>query len=543
MSRRQGFSLCAFLLLSTVHLASDGKAPMATGNPSAPISASECGVPILLSWGDVDGDGRLDLLAVNSEGTLRLFANVGDGRFDDVTEKAGLSEVKNAWLALWADYDGDGRSDLFVGARSGASRLLHNEDGVFADVTTGSGLSSEGAVQSAQWLDHDGDGRLDLFIVSDGENEIFRGLEGGFFERIELPLPAASIAPGPGGLAVSPDGMDAAEGDAPGRATPGSGVRVASVGGPSPDSSVIVGGPSTLGPGGAQGAGWGWCADTVRNQAGGPCLDASTTPGTVNRLYPLTQNLFVSTSGNVGMGTTSPSQKLHINDGAIFLTGSVPSFGGPMIILGGGGPSDPNGQWGMEYDPTAQGLNFWRPWPGFNFGNYFLFLANNGNVGVGTSTPTAKLDVEGMTKTNCLTIEGGCDIVEGFESTDTGCEPGTVVIIDSEHPGKLRASSVGYDKRVAGVVSGAGGVKPGIHLSQVGTLDGELPVAMAGRVYVKASAENGSIAPGDLLTTAATVGHAMRADDATRSHGAVIGKAMTALDAGTGLVLVLVNLQ
>jgi hypothetical protein len=74
-------------------------------------------------------------------------------------------------------------------------------------------------------------------------------------------------------------------------------------------------------------------------------------------------------------------------------------------------------------------------------------------------------------------------------------------------------------------------------------MDGETPVAMSGRVYVRCSAEGGAIRPGDLLTTAGTVGHAMRAGDATRSHGAVLGKAMTALDGGTGLVLVLVNLH
>jgi hypothetical protein len=66
---------------------------------------------------------------------------------------------------------------------------------------------------------------------------------------------------------------------------------------------------------------------------------------------------------------------------------------------------------------------------------------------------------------------------------------------------------------------------------------------MSGRVYVRCSAEKGAIHPGDLLTTAGAAGCAMRARDEGRSHGAVLGKAMTALDHGTGLVLVLVNLQ
>jgi hypothetical protein len=117
------------------------------------------------------------------------------------------------------------------------------------------------------------------------------------------------------------------------------------------------------------------------------------------------------------------------------------------------------------------------------------------------------------------------------------------MVIDDESPGRLRASSNPYDRKVAGVVSGAGGVRPGIRLGQEGMLDGDTPVAMAGRVYVKCTTENGPIRAGDLLTTSGRTGHAMRATDAERSHGAVIGKAMSALEQGEGLVLVLVNLQ
>jgi hypothetical protein len=122
-------------------------------------------------------------------------------------------------------------------------------------------------------------------------------------------------------------------------------------------------------------------------------------------------------------------------------------------------------------------------------------------------------------------------------------EPGTVVIIDSENPGQLKSSTKAYDRKVAGVISGAGGINHGIRMGQDGVMDGENLVAMTGRVYVKCTAENGAIQAGDLLTTAGTGGHAMRADDPDRSFGAVIGKAMTPLDTGTGLVLVLVNLQ
>ena len=138
---------------------------------------------------------------------------------------------------------------------------------------------------------------------------------------------------------------------------------------------------------------------------------------------------------------------------------------------------------------------------------------------------------------------GGADIVEGFDTGLESCPPGTVVGIDPESPGRLRSSTGAYDPRVAGVVSGAGGVEPGLRLGQSGVLDGDTPVALTGRVYVRCSAENGAIHPGDLLTTADTPGHAMRATDRERAFGSVIGKALTSLEAETGLVLVLVGLQ
>ena len=68
-------------------------------------------------------------------------------------------------------------------------------------------------------------------------------------------------------------------------------------------------------------------------------------------------------------------------------------------------------------------------------------------------------------------------------------------------------------------------------------------VALSGRVYVLADAANGSIEPGDLLTTSDRPGHAMKATDPSRTHGAILGKAMSALDQGQGMILVLVTLQ
>ncbi|MEM7787319.1 MAG: hypothetical protein AAF594_06275 [Bacteroidota bacterium] len=169
-----------------------------------------------------------------------------------------------------------------------------------------------------------------------------------------------------------------------------------------------------------------------------------------------------------------------------------------------------------------------------------------------TGTRTLVLDAGASSAASRVTVDevrlNGSDLAEHFVVRDAGTaiapEPGTVLSIDPEAAGGLVVSGGAYERTVAGIVSGAGGVRPGILMSQPGTLaDGDVPVAIAGRVYVRADASNGPIRPGDLLTTAHRPGHAMRADDAERARGATLGKAMSALDAGTGLVLVLVVLQ
>jgi hypothetical protein len=156
-----------------------------------------------------------------------------------------------------------------------------------------------------------------------------------------------------------------------------------------------------------------------------------------------------------------------------------------------------------------------------------------------------KLTTDGRLECPVITITGGSDIAEPFDVEGTDAvRPGMVVAIDPGSPGKLRLADTPYDRCVAGVVSGAGGVAPGVVMGQAGSLaDGEHPVAMTGRVYCWADATSGPIQPGDLLTTSDTAGHAMKVGDYSRANGAVLGKAMTTLEDGRGLVLVLVALQ
>lgn len=155
----------------------------------------------------------------------------------------------------------------------------------------------------------------------------------------------------------------------------------------------------------------------------------------------------------------------------------------------------------------------------------------------------SSISESGVLSTKVLTITGGADIAEPFSMSERDLPKGAVVIIDEENPGKLKLSAEPYDRRVAGIISGAGGVNTGLSLSQHGVMEGDQHVALTGRVYVQADDSNGPIKPGDLLTTSAMPGRAMKVTDHARAQGATLGKAMTALKEGTGLVLVLVTLQ
>lgn len=240
--------------------------------------------------------------------------------------------------------------------------------------------------------------------------------------------------------------------------------------------------------------------------------------------------MVINGDGDVGIGTPTPGAKLHLQD-----PGSVCDF---RLQNVGGTP----GLWKIQADGGLGGQGASLVVYSETAAAYRMVINGTGNIGIGTTTPTAKLDVVGRTKTQTLEITGGSDLAEPFDM-ETSTEPGTVMVIDADNPGRLRMSSIPYDQRVAGIVSGAGGVNPGLTLRQEGVLEGTNSVAIAGRVYCKAEALSRPIHPGDLLTTSNLAGHAMSATDMERSHGAIIGKAMTSLPEGTGLVLVLVNLQ
>jgi hypothetical protein len=139
-------------------------------------------------------------------------------------------------------------------------------------------------------------------------------------------------------------------------------------------------------------------------------------------------------------------------------------------------------------------------------------------------------------------VVGGADCAEDFEvSPAETVDPGMVMALNDD--GKLVQSKHPYDKRVAGVISGAGDLKPGLVLGrQPGHVD-RVPLALMGRVNCKVDAEYESVEVGDLLTTSKTPGHAMKASDPTKSFGTVIGKALRPLKVGQNLIPILVTLQ
>ncbi len=132
---------------------------------------------------DYDGDGRPDIYLVNG-GTIAsmqgkekppraaLYRNLGNWRFEDVTDRAGVANERWGFGVAVGDYDNDGRPDMYV-SNFGVSRLYHNNgDGTFTDVAEKLGVARKGWSTGATWGDYDRDGRLDLFVPGYAEIDL-----------------------------------------------------------------------------------------------------------------------------------------------------------------------------------------------------------------------------------------------------------------------------------------------------------------------------------------------------------------------------------
>ncbi len=183
--------LCAAAIIFAAFLAGFAAAPPAAGPVFTDVTA-QAGIhfthnsgragkkylPETLGSGcaffDADGDGWQDILIVNSKDwTPRgrkslpaLYRNNHNGTFTDITAGSGLDvEMYGMGVAI-ADYDNDGRDDVYITALEG-DRLFHNEgSGKFRDVTKAAGIQNASFGTSAAWLDYDHDGKLDLFVAN-----------------------------------------------------------------------------------------------------------------------------------------------------------------------------------------------------------------------------------------------------------------------------------------------------------------------------------------------------------------------------------------
>jgi hypothetical protein len=249
--------------------------------------------------------------------------------------------------------------------------------------------------------------------------------------------------------------------------------------------------------------------------------------------------LLMENGGNVGIGTVSPGTRLDVGVGA------APRGGYSDVLIGPGGNNaqlelyGPTKSSAITHDEAMGGMIFYTNGPTWGPS---MMVSNAGNVGIGTTAPAAKLDVQGDIRVSGNINAKYQDVAEWVPSTQK-LAPGTVVVLDAARDNHVMASLKAYDTRVAGVVS----AQPGLTLGEAG--EGKALVATTGRVKVRVDASRGAIHVGDLLVTGDRTGYAMKSEPLMiggrefHSPGTIIGKALESLAVGTGEVLVLLSLQ
>jgi hypothetical protein len=300
-------------------------------------------------------------------------------------------------------------------------------------------------------------------------------------------------------------------------------------------------GENTGGPPAILGTGTDGSAGVVGGSDSGAGVSGLSTEGGVG----------VSGNSNTGPGVTGLSQ---IDTGVKGESGSSHGVYGRNAEGSGIQPQFGCGVWGESANgygvfgasKTASGV-YGTSGPGNLAGEFVGDHKITGNASLhGNHTVIGNVRITGdHTVTGNVTAAdmmlSGADCAEEFDLLHAReIEPGSVVVFNEG--GSLSTSDRPYNKRVAGVVSGAGTFRPGVILDRRASDRARAPIALVGKVYCRVDAAYGPIEVGDLLTTSATVGCAMKAQDPLRAFGAIIGKALGSIDQGCGLIPILVAL-
>jgi hypothetical protein len=308
--------------------------------------------------------------------------------------------------------------------------------------------------------------------------------------------------------------------------------------------------------------GYGWLSTAYANSAN------------VNENFSLQPN-----GGNVGIGVTNPQTIMQVGN---LSSGTSESTNHGLIQIQGNADLN-SGTNGIEFKSSISGSGFgWKIFSAdransntplsfayrASSGTWLELLTmrtDNGNVGIGTTSPGATLEVNGTAKVDSTLQVSSNGIVFPSSSTPqttpwTGVlcggdyaeavkaagkkqtyEPGDVLVLTSDSNSDVRKSSKPYSTMVAGIYA----TKPGVigQRQSLKDVPNQVPMAMVGIVPTKVTSENGAIHRGDLLVSSSIPGYAMKGTDRGRMLGAVIGKAMGSLDSGQGIIEVLVTLQ
>ena len=276
--------------------------------------------------------------------------------------------------------------------------------------------------------------------------------------------------------------------------------------------------------------------DFAANWAGGLAFmtpNSGTTGGSA-----LVDRMVIRENGNVGIGTTNPTQKLDVRGnislgswgdigskfvGQVWSDGTTIENGMTLNSFSDGGGISNSIQFTTNHGGVSSGIR--------------MTIDKDGNVGIGTTDPGSyRLKVAGNAViTGTLQTQTGSDFAEEFNVSEK-LPAGTVVVMANNGHKSVKAAKKAYDKTVVGIVSD----NPSIIAGRVDSGQ-KVVVAMMGVVSVNVSNINGEIEKGDLLTTSRISGFAMKADEF--KPGTIIGKALENLVGNQGKIKVLVNLQ